>query len=359
MLEIIIICLLTMGLNWLIKKAMNKKIAAANTAQQSVSYRKKYRVLRLFILILFTIVIVCEFVYCCSLLLDSYTSNTYRHILNMILIIGVTYASMSLPISSMTIGQFDESSPFALYLRGFAKDNYDPQNALEKIEKISKAKNGIGTKEKDPQELSFSEREFYKAIKEYMPVYSVGMTKELESPEGTKRIYLDDETWQENVAFLISRATYVFVLVNPSENCIWEVNKCLAEAKDKAVFFVDNEESANVLREKLQSAFPETYGVYNKIAKNTMVYYPYQVHSYLNNYEGYRKALATLWGIELTNDKRNVLLNIIALLFPFIGFIVFILNKKTKPLMSKSILKFSCCGVLLKVIMIIYCIIVS
>lgn len=348
MLIIIAICLITIGFNWLSKKYIAKKISMANTAEQTVSFRKTYRILRLFIIVLFTIVIIPVLAYWSYLMLDTSFSNPERHIINMIIMVALTYSTMSLPISGLTIDKFDESRPFALYLRGFAKDDYEPRKAMGIVERI-RLMNGIRPTKKDSQQLSFSEQEFYKALKEYLPVYSVGMTKELESPEGSKRIYLNDETWQRDVAFLISKASYVFVLVNPSDSCMWEIRRCLAEAMVKTVFFVDDEEAANTLREQLQS-FQIPYASYNNIAKNTMVYYN-QVYPYINEYNGYCNALAYLWGIKLSNDKKSTLLNIIALLFPLVGFILFLVKRKTRPVMSKSILAFSGIGLLIKFVL--------
>ena len=128
--------------------------------------------------------------------------------------------------------------------------------------------------------------------------------------------------------------------------------KCLEDAMGKTVFFVDDDDAANTLREKLQN-IPIAYGVYNNIVKNTMVYYngSFQVLSCLNNYNEYRRALATLWGIELSNDKKNIWLNIIAFLFPLVGLILYLVKRKSRPIMSKSILIFSGIGLSFKMVL--------
>lgn len=61
----------------------------------------------------------------------------------------------------------------------------------------------------------------------------------MESPEGSVRIYLDDETWQQDVSDLIEKAEYIFILVHNSKSCIWEIQQCQWIASEKTVYFID------------------------------------------------------------------------------------------------------------------------
>ncbi len=80
--------------------------------------------------------------------------------------------------------------PFALYLRGFKEDNYAGEAELANS---------------NPSNY-FSEYHFTLFLKTKIPVYAVGMTKAPDSPYGAKRIYLEDETWQEDVIDLLEKA---------------------------------------------------------------------------------------------------------------------------------------------------------
>lgn len=99
---------------------------------------------------------------------------------------------------------------YILYLRSFTVDNY------ETIEKVANKKYVKGT---------FSEYLFTKSIEKYIKTLAVGMTKEIESPIGAKRIYLTDNSWQSGVATLLDNSIGVCILVDDSSSCIWEINK--------------------------------------------------------------------------------------------------------------------------------------
>lgn len=191
----------------------------------------------------------------------------------------------------MTLDKLKDEE-FALFLRGFSSDYYEPK-MLDKLDVVHQTMNFQKKRKIDVATLPFSECDFAKAAKPLMPVYSVGMTKEVDSPEGTKRIYLDDEDWKDGVKLLIEKAKLIFILVNNSDSCIWEVMLCQELAIDKTIFFVDNPEQMDAIKNKLEyKQIPEC--IRNFTGKHT---YHFMVdnesHSfvYTNNKEGFINVL--------------------------------------------------------------------
>lgn len=282
MLEFLVLCGLAILANWIVKKVMTKKITMSQTAKQSVRLRKTYRALRLTIKILFAVFAFVEFIFLMIFLFDNNSELlvgiVYLIVPPYFLLAMYVFSSMSLPVSGMTIDDIKEKE-FALYLRGFSSDDYFSNHKLDAIYETGGNYHRFGRRKKEEEseyieieladswgiknkitvEKSFTEYSFCSAFRDYckMPVYSVGMTKELMSPEGSKRIYLDDATWQSDVAELIKRAKYVFVLVNPSDSCIWEIFQCQEHAMEKSYFFVHNESDLKELCEKLDDKTPK------------------------------------------------------------------------------------------------------
>lgn len=128
--------------------------------------------------------------------------------------------------------------PFALYLRGFNNDSYD---------------NTYKAKE-------FNEQLFSAIVRKNLKItmYAIGMTKELDSPMGAERVYVDDECWKEEVSKLIQKATRIYVLVNNRESCIWEM-KQVVPYLEKTVFIVNDKKHYNDVKEALAQyiVFPE------------------------------------------------------------------------------------------------------
>ncbi|MBQ6923693.1 MAG: hypothetical protein IJQ73_03545 [Kiritimatiellae bacterium] len=120
-----------------------------------------------------------------------------------------------------------EHDQFILFLRGFASDDYSDEGKLER--KAKKLK----------RSSRFSEYAFTKILGQETTVCAIGMTKEISSPLGAVRIYVDDETWQQDVRDLMERAKTIYILVNDSSSCIWEI--CESGAwLSKSVLLVDD-----------------------------------------------------------------------------------------------------------------------
>lgn len=105
----------------------------------------------------------------------------------------------------------EKHDDFVLFLRGFASDDYSSEGHLErKAKKLKRSR-------------QFSEYAFTKVLGQKRTVCAIGMTKEISSPIGAVRIYVDDETWQQDVRDLMERAKTIYILVNDSSSCIWEI----------------------------------------------------------------------------------------------------------------------------------------
>ena len=297
-------CLITIKINLSIQENMRRRIEKVETAKESVQIRNHYRKIRIIIIIVYTLITILE----CILFIRSSSSMSqsfrYRQYINVVVLLPlIAYTTMSLPVSTLTIDSFkkkQKDKPFALFLRGFSTDDYCPPT-LEAIEALDRAKNFEKTNQIDPNTLQFSERNFFWALKRFMPSYSVGMTKELDSPSGTKRIYLDDSTWKSDVSDLIKKAQYIFILINPSSNCLWEILECVNNAKEKTAFFIDNENYVEEIKHSLKHNAPDC--LYEEIVRHSLAYEINDnsiIVNYKNDFKGFRFALQKFF-----NDKRN------------------------------------------------------
>lgn len=185
-------------------------------------------------------------------------------------------------------------SHFILYLRGFAYDNY---SATEKE---------LNKNVKDY--ITFSEGHFMFILQQYLPVYTVGMTKELHSPLGAKRIYLNDNEWQNDIQDLIERATLVVILLNDSSSCILEIEKCVPY-KNKTVFISDNDYKLIGIRRELNRLHIHTFPL--GIKEKTIAYKPafdnrYKIIEYQNNENNYAQAIRTIM-FDIFGAKKQIL----------------------------------------------------
>lgn len=313
MIAIFFICIITILVNLSIKKVVGILISKSKSAAYSVKVRTIYRYIRLCIIVIYTLVILTELYFLIPVLWDSVHHITAVRLTVIFIILSLLpYASMSLPISGMTLDKL-KGEEFALYLRGFSCDSYEA-SMYDKIDAINERKNMKITKrkKKNVMELPFSERDFAKAVKRFMPIYSVGMTKEIESPEGSKRIYLDDEDWQDGVKLLMEKAKIVFILVNPTKSCIWEILKSQELAMEKTVFFVDNPDYINMMKDKMEySTIPECVRYTGRHTYNYMIDGKCHSYVYTNNEMGFLNVLRAYFDDKEPSEKReNELLKI-------------------------------------------------
>lgn len=115
-------------------------------------------------------------------------------------------------------------SQFILFLRSFSKDDNAPEQKLKRFKKDCK---------------NFSEYQYCIQLKKYLPVYAVGMTREIEVPSGAKRFYLSDTTWKEDVYYLMQKASIIVILVDDRDSCLWEIAEG-EKMSDKIIYIVDD-----------------------------------------------------------------------------------------------------------------------
>lgn len=258
----------------LIKRTTLRRIKESNDADESCYYRKWFFQIRLIIAIIFG---------CIALYVILSGDNIgVNSVMVGLLLAWTSYVNKhSLPLSGKRPYDITKSK-FILYLRGFAYDDYSlTQKDLSKSHK----------------ELStFSEGHFINILKQYMPVYAVGMTKELNSPIGAERIYLNDAEWESEVIELMTKASLIVILLNDSQSCIWEICKS-NQFKDKVVFISNKSEKLINIRKELnkQYVYPLPIGLKDKtisyvIGNN----HETRISEYSNTDKSYRQIIKQL-----------------------------------------------------------------
>lgn len=166
----------------------------------------------------------------------------------------LSYKDLSINISTMNFKLFKKkflNKSFCLYLRGFSTDNYAPYSVINQ-----------------PFKNKLCELALIKVLKSHanLSMVTVGMTKEIDAPLGAVRVYLDDNLWKEDVKFMIHNAKFIYVLVDDSDSCIWEIFEVRQHLK-KTCFIIDNLIKYTNVRQKCHTIeFPEICFTDNQIA---------------------------------------------------------------------------------------------
>lgn len=209
------------------------------------------------------------------------------------LIKGKKYESLMGNISTWDKTNYlSEHKRYALFLRGFANDDYSKAEVLSKQ---------CGSER-------FSEHLFMRILSPSIPVCAVGMTKESDSPIGAVRVYVDDETWKQDVRELMESAEKLYILVEDRSSCVWEIVQS-ADMLDKTIFLSDDRAKYDRTRalefaEYGQSVLPEIPLSINAnhIAISTALgdtkFTPYE-----NTAEGYSALLGLDVPEDLDSDK--------------------------------------------------------
>lgn len=230
-------------------RSIRKKISVAETVEEALALRKRARFQRrvyLRVSIIFFILIFCYAEY---FLLDGdifwSTEKSVALIFDLcIFLLGIIVAirkenrkgTLSGNLSTQTRSYFlSHHRRFSLYLRGFDTDDYSNKMSLNQKEASSR----------------FSEFHFSNQFQKFMPLCTVGMTKELDAPYGAERVYVDDTTWKNEVLDLMEKASYIFILVNDRNSCIWELEQS-ADMQDKTIYIVDDMEKYDKVKSLLE-----------------------------------------------------------------------------------------------------------
>ena len=223
----------------------------------------------------------------CSLIM------AYFVVVRSYLIKGKKYESIMGHISTWNKDNYlSENKRFALFLRGFANDDYSKADVLLEQRESER----------------FSEYLFMRILSPSIPVCAVGMTKEADSPIGAVRVYVDDATWKQDVRELMETAEKLYILVEDRSSCVWEIVQS-ADMLDKTIFLADDRAKYDRTRaleiaEYGQSVLPEIPLNINAnhIAISTVLedtkFTPYE-----NTPEGYGKLLGLTVPEDLDTDK--------------------------------------------------------
>lgn len=255
---------------------MLKKISVADNADDACSLRRSFINWKIFIVIIYAIITMTIFIFplCLNIELKPVAIFIVTSLFN------AYVQKRSLPISGKRPHDIKESC-FVLYLRGFAYDNY----SLSEFE----LKNGVENAH------AFSEAHFISFLKKYLPVYAVGMTKEMESPVGAERIYLNDNNWEEEVYNLMERATMIVILLNDSSSCISEI--AMSNNFLRKVVFISNRYTTLFnIRKALnkESIYPLPVGLKENTISYCLENMENEYIEYENNEKSYIKVVKTI-----------------------------------------------------------------
>ena len=194
-------------------------------------------------------------------------------------------------ISTVSKNDFlEQHNKFCLFLRGFEQDDYghDPV---------------VSEKTYD----SFSEYEFASLVMQKIPICAVGMTKEVNSPRGATRVYLNDDSWQNDVLELMEKSQTIYILINDRKSCIWEIEQSF-KMLEKTVYIIDDIQKYENVRQQLAHIIslpkiPNLQRSDKNIFVMTYLKEDFDVKSYPNNIEGYSLAL-DIESEELKKKKK-------------------------------------------------------
>lgn len=201
-----------------------------------------------------------------------------------LIIVAVLYVSISKysgNISTQTKTDFlFENSDFSLYLRAFEKDLYYPNC-------FSTSKN------------TFSEYHFTKILSKWFLCAAIGMTEEIDAPIGAIRVYVNDETWKEDVKELMNKANLIFILISSRPSCIWEIEST-NDLLSKTIFIIDDPVDYVLVQEAVKNKvkLPDipnlttsNYCYFLIFNGEKFVYYNYE-----NTKKGYKNMISTIFG---------------------------------------------------------------
>lgn len=228
----------------LIDWPLARRIKCSKNAKDAIACRRKLRFRRhLFLIVYISIVLVLPNLFQTIEAIQTTGIVDPRYFLWVLILSLLLYSHLissknldrlmgNLSLSDKT-AFLSNSKDYVLYLRGFETDDYAPE--LEQYKKLKGSS-------------SFSEYYFTRVLQSKATVCAVGMPKEIDAPIGAQRVYLNDETWHEDVLDLMRSAKEIYILVNDRASCIWEISKSLSML-DKTIFLVDDREKYDKVRQ--------------------------------------------------------------------------------------------------------------
>lgn len=303
--------MLAYGLFFKFSKAhAESKILASNDADEACFYRQKFMKQRIIISIIFYAIAVT--LICMS---ENYGMNT--GLLAMLTGWNIkNNESSARPLSGKRPKDIQNSN-YILYLRGFSTDAYTvTYNDLSKKSRLF---------------FKFSEADFISLLNKYMPVYAIGMTKELEAPIGAERIYINDKTWRDEVFYLMEKAKLIVICLNDSSSCIWEIQQAY-QFKNKVVYIADDKEKLLNIRKEMHRLGDNTFPA--SIKYNNIAYYVKNENilkqlEFSNNAKSYKQTIKEImykkFGLKrflLSHRQLYLIIVSYAILIVLIGWIL-------------------------------------
>lgn len=327
MIQVFNICLVAWIVS-IIHSHFEKQIKNSESVEDAVVIRKEYKKTRVLIIFPFFILNILVIIFL-NYIANSVLVDSSHFIIKLLFykifnlspleifytavlwtIMGYTFGggfysfSQFNPVSFLTIQEFFDNirqRNFSLYLRGFERDSYLARNI-------------------EHDEVNcFSEKLFVEQLFPIIPVYAVGMSKELTSPNGSIRIYLSDAHWKTDVLRMMNCAHSIFILVNQKESCIWEIRQS-AKMLEKVCFVIDNLSQYNSVRAQIgyEIDFPDIEEgefnlpfcmriLENYYNENEMSHEPNLalINEFCNNKKGYKKLVQRLFVPLKPNMKHT------------------------------------------------------
>lgn len=262
---ILLFCLSSYAIIYFIKQLFRRNILRENAVKKSVIIRRVYWGIRFVILIMIVTIAI--------ILLIRFIDNAHYVIKSFpirILTLGgccaiILYliSTIKLPVNFTTMNKFTKTKRnYCLYLRGFNTDNYSPHfiKVAEKVMESSVLKIlGLDNliERSDPAILPLNERLLARVWKKHFQLVSIGCPEELESPEGFKRIYVNNKTWHSDAIELMKNAKIIIINVNANESCLWEIMQCNDNFSEKTIYFIDKIKILNDILDKIGDHAPK------------------------------------------------------------------------------------------------------
>lgn len=222
------------AIQYYINTSHAKKIAVAPTAREAFLLRQRLKNARKGLAVIYAVIF--AIIYYILTFVESNGDSDSAGFWAMVvfvycllmMLISPSYHKAIDGISVYTREEYQKEHPrYALFLRAFNNDEY--QENLHPIPLT--VENG--------KDVPFSEQHFVAELEKKISVCAVGMPKEVEHPIGATRVYVDDETWQDDVCSLMQQAEIIYILVDCRESCIWEIKQSKS-FQEKTVYIIND-----------------------------------------------------------------------------------------------------------------------
>lgn len=318
MIDIIIILFLSYYLRKFLERPLINKIKKSTNVEEAISIRGRIKIMRIAV---FIVVLVAYMMYLSYSVKDMPPEQVRRVVLNVVFYILVYFIinkganDVIGNISEADKETFLQANPnYSLYLRGFEQDNYSH---------LSKMHYGKFDR--------FCELAFTLILNEITKLCAVGMTKDIDSPLGADRIYLDDVNWKQDVYELMEKAQHIYILVDDRESCLWEIRTAIPMIR-KVTFIVDDLEKYKKMRAALNKELYFPILLKHKDDEIQVVRFSgvhFKTAIYQNSIEGYAQLLGasdnTLKTIKAKFKRNKSAINLSSKVYLIVISILFVL----------------------------------